>query len=79
MVWFGVIVGVAVFLILTYDLYRAIKYGFSATLSYWVMVNSTKYPAIPALLGFVIGLLFGHLFWNQLLNVTICPGGFPSK
>lgn len=59
---------------LAYDIYRAARYGFTETLSYWMLLNSVKYPIIPAMLGFVFGLLIGHFFWDQLLNVTVpCP------
>lgn len=58
-------------LILLYDAYRAWRYGLEATLSYWVLTNSPKYPIIPALVGFFIGLLFGHFWWDQLLTVIV--------
>lgn len=56
------------------DIYLAATQGFEATLSYWVLVNSIKYPIIPALVCLIIGLLIGHFWWDQVLNVTVpCP------
>lgn len=70
----GITFLIAVIIIIGTDIYLAIKGGFQATLSYWMMLNSIKYPIMPAMLGFGIGLLFGHFFWDQVLNVSVpCP------
>lgn len=52
------------------DMYLADKKGFDSTLSYWLYVNSIQYPIIPWAIGLVMGLLAGHFFWDQVLNVT---------
>jgi hypothetical protein len=54
----------AVFLIL-YDVYLAWTGGYEATISCQTLRASRQYPVIPLLVGFVVGLLFGHLFWSQ--------------
>ena len=73
MIWFGVIFLVGIVLIAALDIYRLMKFGFEATLSWYLYRNSLSYPIIPAAIGFVVGLLFGHLFWDQLLTVNVCP------
>lgn len=39
------------------------KYGEPGTISAVTAVWSMKYPMIPALVCFLIGFLFGHLWW----------------
>lgn len=72
------VITVAILVIVAVDAYLVATKGFNATLSYQIMLNSVKYPIIPAAICTVIfyslGLLTGHLFWSQTLNVTIpCP------
>jgi len=65
---------IAMVVIIGVDIYLAFTKGFPATLSWWMYTASIKYPIIPAMIGFLVGLLFGHLFWDQELNVTVpCP------
>jgi hypothetical protein len=52
------------------DFILALHGGFQATISWWIWTNSVKYPIIP----FAIGVLMGHLFWNQSLNVLVQGG-----
>lgn len=73
MVVFAAIFGIAFVAIIGYDIYLAATKGWNATLSWWIYYNSLQYPIIPAMFGFFIGLLFGHFFWDQLQNVTVCP------
>ena len=65
-----ILVVVFLILIVIADVYLAIKGGFQNTISWWVWLNSVKYPIIP----FVFGMLMGHFFWNQSLNVTVAGG-----
>lgn len=74
MIYIITTIGLAVCIVIGIDIYLAYTKGWTATLSYLVMLNTIKYPIIGVMLGFVIGLLFGHLFWSQTLNVTVpCP------
>lgn len=66
---FVVVIGILALALLA-DVYLAIKGGFRATISWWVWTNSVKYPIIP----FLLGMLAGHLVWNQMLNVTVTGG-----
>ncbi len=40
------------------------KYGIKATISYLLWSNAYKNPVIPMLIGLVVGLFLGHLFWS---------------
>lgn len=73
MLGFALIFGIGIVAIAALDIYRLVKYGFEGTLSWYLYRNSLSYPIIPATIGFVVGLLFGHLFWDQLLTVNVCP------
>lgn len=77
MIIIGITALVAALIIIGTDVYLVIKGGFSATLSWWMYVNSTKYPIIPAAFGLILGVLFGHFFWNQDLDVIIGHGCIP--
>jgi len=52
------------------DVYLVIRGGLPATISWFLWTNSVKYPIIP----FVLGVLAGHLFWDQMLTVTVTGG-----
>lgn len=70
----GITVAIAVLVIIGVDIYLSVRGGFNATLSWWMYVNSVQYPIIPAMFGFIVGLLMGHFFWDQALNVSMpCP------
>jgi hypothetical protein len=70
----GVTIVLAIVIVIAMDIYLARTKGFEGTLSWWIYVNSCSYPIIPAAIGFIIGLLFGHLFWDQGLIVSLaCP------
>ena len=70
----GYVFAIGFMVIIGNDIYLAARYGWNSTLSFWILTNSYKYPIIPWVIGLAMGLLAGHLFWNQLLNVTVCPG-----
>ena len=45
-----------------YDIYALYRGGFVNTISWQIYFYSKKYPIIP----FAIGILMGHIFWNQI-------------
>jgi hypothetical protein len=51
--------------LIVYDVFLAITAGPGATISWQTLQASRQHPIIPLLVGFVVGLLFGHLFWSQ--------------
>ena len=61
-------------IIIGWDSYLGLTKGFDATLSYWMLTNSVQFPIIPLAFGLVFGVLAGHFWWDQVLNVTVCPG-----
>lgn len=67
----GIIFLVSFVSILGWDAYLAYTGGFDATLSWWMYTNSIQYPIIPWAIGLVMGVLGGHFFWDQTLNVTV--------
>jgi hypothetical protein len=74
MIIIGLTVLIGTLVVVGTDIYLAIKGGFPATLSYWMMLNSARYPIIPSALCLIIGILIGHFEWSQQLNVSIpCP------
>lgn len=46
------------------DAWLAIRGGYDATMTAQVRRASRNSPVIPLLVGLVIGLLLGHLFWG---------------
>jgi hypothetical protein len=48
--------------------------NFNDTISWHLYLASLQYPIIPFAFGIGIGVLAGHLYWNQTLNITVCPG-----
>lgn len=71
MLTIGITVAIAVTIIIVEDIYLAITKGFAGTLSWWMYTKSVQYPIIPAALCLIIGILIGHFFWSQSLNVTV--------
>jgi hypothetical protein len=51
----------AINLLIGYDVYAAIRWGYTGTISYDVLQASLRHPIIP----FAAGVIAGHLFWNQ--------------
>ena len=56
----AILVTVIVMLAL-YDLFIAIRRGYTATISYVILQASLKYPIIP----FTAGVITGHILWPQ--------------
>lgn len=71
MIAIGITIGIAIIVVIAADIYLELKGGFQATFSWWMYTNSVKYPIIPAAIGLIVGLLMGHFFWDQSLNVTV--------
>jgi hypothetical protein len=70
----GITIALAILIIIGVDIYLASTGGFEATFSWWMWTHSVQYPIIPYGIGLVQGILGGHFFWNQALNVTVKPG-----
>jgi hypothetical protein len=51
--------------LVVYDVFAAIKWSRTATISWEVLQISLRHPIIPLAVGFLTGLVFGHLFWSQ--------------
>jgi hypothetical protein len=51
--------------LIVYDIYLVATGGPEATISWQTLQASRQHPIIPLLVGFIVGLLFGHLFWSQ--------------
>lgn len=74
MKYIGITILISTMIVIGTDIYLATTGGFPATLSWWVWTNSVKYPIIPFAVELIIGLLCGHFFWNQELNVVVQGG-----
>jgi hypothetical protein len=55
----------AVITLVVFDVYLAVKGGYFATISYQVLAAAREEPIIPLVLGLVLGILMGHIFWPQ--------------
>lgn len=58
----------AVVIILIYDAYAISQGGTEASISSLIITLSYRQPLVPALVGWFIGLLMGHLFWRMKGN-----------
>lgn len=56
-----VVLGLAVGILLLYDLIALSAWGWDETISVAVLTLSKKYPIV----AFLAGLVCGHLFWPQ--------------
>lgn len=74
MVYIFLTIFVAAMMVIGIDVYLTYTGGFDATFSWWMWTNSVKYPIIPFACGLVVGLLSGHFFWDQSLNVIVQGG-----
>jgi hypothetical protein len=64
----------AALIVIGIDVYLAYTGGFNATFSWWMYTHAVMYPIIPFAVGFIFGILGGHLFWDQALNVIVQGG-----
>jgi len=49
--------------LILYDIWLCWRGGAAATISWHAYLAARDEPIIPLVLGLVIGILFGHLFW----------------
>ena len=57
-------IGLFLIAITVWDVYVIVKEGTEASISYWIIDASYKYPMMTWMFGFVPGVLVGHLFWR---------------
>jgi hypothetical protein len=60
-----IVVLLAFFGLVVFDVYLAVKLGYEATISYQTLQFAREEPILPLVLGLVLGLLLGHIFWPQ--------------
>ena len=48
-----------------FDIYLAASAGYCATISYQTLAAAKQEPIIPLIVGLVLGMLLGHIFWPQ--------------
>ncbi len=51
--------------IAVYDGWTFARRGYQTTISYLLLSAARKRPIVAALIGLLVGILFGHLFWPQ--------------
>lgn len=66
----NVVLGIValVVIVLVYDAVAIMNGGTEASISSLIITLSYRQPLIPAIIGWFIGLLMGHLFWRMLPN-----------
>lgn len=69
----------AVVAVLIYDAYAISQGGTEASISSQIIVLSYKQPLVPALVGWFVGLLMGHLFWRMKGNDDTRALGLDEK
>ena len=52
--------------LIIYDVYLAAQGGYENTISYRCLQAARREPLLPLVVGLVLGLLLGHLFWPQI-------------
>jgi hypothetical protein len=52
--------------LIVYDVYLAAQGGYENTISYRCLQAARREPLLPLVVGLVLGLLLGHLFWPQI-------------
>lgn len=57
------VISFAATIIVLYDCWLLARGGPGATISWHTYEASQREPIVPLLLGFLVGLLCGHLFW----------------
>ena len=53
------ILGIIISILIIYDLFTVLERGSETTISVQLFEFSKKYPIVP----FVLGIVFGHIFW----------------
>ena len=51
--------------LIAYDCWAFARHGTQGTISWQVYQASQHKPVVPLLVGLVLGLVLGHLFWPQ--------------
>lgn len=69
----------SVVIILVYDATAIMNAGSEASISSLIISLSYKQPLIPALCGWFIGLLMGHLWWRMKGNKDTEELGLDEK
>jgi hypothetical protein len=54
---------VAAVVLIGYDVWLYVRGGTQATISWQTYLSARNEPIIPLVLGLIVGILFGHLFW----------------
>lgn len=52
-------------ILIVFDVWLYGKGGAGATISWQTYQAARREPIIPIVIAFVVGVLFGHLFWPQ--------------
>ena len=60
----AVLLAGGIFLI-AYDVWLVANFGVEQTISWRTYTAAKSEPIIPLILGLIVGILFGHLFWPQ--------------
>jgi hypothetical protein len=51
--------------LIAYDCFLYVRHGVQGTISPQVYQAAVREPVMPLLVGLVLGLVLGHLFWPQ--------------
>jgi len=62
------IIPLLILLILAYDVYAILVGGTEASISSLIITASYKMPFMTFMIGFLNGVLVGHLFWRMRSN-----------
>lgn len=68
-----------IIIVLVYDAIAIMKGGTEASISSRIILMSYNMPLIPAVIGWFIGLLMGHLFWRMKGNDDTRAVGLDNK
>ena len=63
-----VLIPVIILAILIFDVYAIAEGGTEASISALIINLSYKFPLLTFMIGFLSGLLCGHLFWRMKSN-----------
>ena len=62
------VIPLAVIALLIYDVYAIMVGGTEASISSLIITSSYEMPFMVFLIGFLLGVLVGHLFWRMRSN-----------